>query len=159
MKMFHKSAILTQLLLIAILAAVTTVSCGESNNQSNQAANAESPADSLEISTAAFDKKYKANPNIQILDVRTPGEYGNFHIHGGVLLPVQEIMAEGEAIQSKIPFAKDSEIYVICRSGSRSFTATRILRSMGYTKVYSVNGGHSAWMNMGYSCESKELDC
>jgi rhodanese-related sulfurtransferase len=158
MKMFRKSVIFSQLLAISIFAAATTVSCNESDNTGN-AANTESPADSLEISTAAFDKKYKANPNLQIIDVRTPGEYANFHIHGGVLLPVQEIMAEGEAIQSKIPFAKDSEIYVICRSGNRSFTATRILRSMGYTKVYSVNGGHSAWMNMGYTCESKELDC
>lgn len=157
MKMFKKSVLFTQLLTIAIFATVTAISCNESDN--NGAAVAESPAESLEISVAAFDEKYKANPNLQILDVRTPDEYNNFHIHGGVLLPVQDIMAQGEAIQSKIPFAKDSEIYVICRSGNRSFTATRILRSMGYTKVYSVNGGHSAWMNMGYTCDSKELDC
>ena len=34
----------------------------------------------------------------------------------------------------------DQEIYYYCRSGVRTLTASAILESMGYTKLYDIGG-------------------
>ncbi len=122
-------------------------------------ATAEAQGAPLEISIKEFEKIYKANPKVNLLDVRTNGEFRQNHVPGSVLLDVNEIMSLGNKVQSKIPFAKNQPIYVICRSGNRSFTATRILRNMGYTQAVSVRGGVNAWSQIGNNCNTKFLAC
>lgn len=140
------------------LSAPAFVSCGE-QDQSGSTDRVEKPANPMTISARDFHQVYSENPSVAILDVRTRGEYDNFHVKGGKLLPVEEIMSRGQSIEGEIPFDKEETIYVICQTGSRSLTATRILRSMGFTKAVSVNGGHSAFMRMGNTCESGALAC
>jgi rhodanese-related sulfurtransferase len=71
-----------------------------------------------------------------LLDVRTPEEYAESHIDGAVLIPDTEIAdrADAELIH------KDARIYVYCRTGVRSASATKILVDMGYTNVYDIGG-------------------
>ena len=40
---------------------------------------------------------------------------------------------------------KDQEIFVICRTGTRSDLAAQKLAEKGFTKVYNVLPGMSAW--------------
>jgi rhodanese-related sulfurtransferase len=119
----------------------------------------EAQAAPFEISVQDFEKIYKANPKIALLDVRTSQEYKENHVTNAVLLDVNEIMQLGSKVQSKIPFPKDKVIYVICRSGNRSMTATKILRSQGYTQAVSVRGGTMAWDRIGNSCQTKFMTC
>lgn len=47
-------------------------------------------------------------------------------------------------------------LLVVCRSGSRSIAATKLLRSLGYPMAYSVSGGVLAWEEKGYKITQKQ---
>lgn len=82
---------------------------------------------------------------ITILDVRTPQEYGQGHLQGARLIPVQEL---GERI-SELASLKDRQILVYCHSGNRSSAASRMLIKNGFKKVSNLQGGITAWNNAG----------
>ena len=46
----------------------------------------------------------------------------------------------------KLPIDKTTPIVVYCRSGVMSGDVARVLASLGYTHVASVNGGMQAWL-------------
>ena len=79
-----------------------------------------------------------------ILDVRTREEYNESHINGSTLIPVQEL----DTRLKELP--RDKKILVYCRTGSRSATASDILVKNGFTQVYNMQGGITAWKNAGY---------
>ncbi len=154
-----KRQLKTYAALFITLFLVTAVSCGNQNKTTGGEQEQAAPQNSLEISLSSFNEKIHSDPALKVLDVRTPQEFEEFHVKGAVLLPLQDIMSGGEGITSRIPFQKSDEIYVICRSGNRSFTATRILRSLGYEKAVSVQGGTAGFMNQGNECGSATLVC
>lgn len=73
--------------------------------------------------------------NAVIYDVRTPQEFADSHASGAVNLPLQNIQ-QGAAPN----VAKDSPVYVYCRSGSRSAQAATILKNSGFTNVVDMGG-------------------
>ena len=84
--------------------------------------------------------RMEANPHAVILDVRTEEEYRTGHIKGAVLLPLDRLEREAEAVLPD----KNAEILVYCRSGRRSAEAGTILVGLGYTKVADF-GGIMVW--------------
>ncbi|MFC6618427.1 rhodanese-like domain-containing protein [Deinococcus radiophilus] len=76
--------------------------------------------------------------DIHIIDVRTPEEFAAGHIEGAQLLPLGEL----EGRMAELP--KDGELYVVCRSGSRSAQASELLTQAGRS-VTNVDGGMLAW--------------
>lgn len=76
------------------------------------------------------------NPEIVLLDVRTPSEYETEHIPEAVLLTLDEI----EEKASEIIPNKDKTYYVYCRSGNRSAVAAQLLVDMGYKNIYDLGG-------------------
>ena len=70
-----------------------------------------------------------------LLDVRTEGEYAAGHIPGARNLPLQSL----EDIASVAP-AKDTPLFLYCRSGARSGQATSQLQRMGYTRATNIGG-------------------
>ena len=80
--------------------------------------------------------------NIQLLDVRTPGEYKTSHIANSLLADWND-KAE---FNRRISFVdKKKPVYVYCLSGGRSASAAARMRSMGYEQVYELKGGINAW--------------
>ncbi|MES0489249.1 MAG: rhodanese-like domain-containing protein [Leptospirales bacterium] len=102
----------------------------------------------LEISIQDFIDEYGDDGNIQILDVRTQGEYDAGRVPGTVLLPLNELTAGAQ-----VPFDKDSEIFVICASGNRSMAAVSFLKQQGFNEAVSVAGGTNAWIAEGKQVE------
>ena len=94
------------------------------------------------IKIADVQKKINAKNNILLLDVRTATEFEGplSHIAGAVLLPIQELEQRVDELNEH----KEKEIIVICRSGNRSQTGTRILISYGFNAV-NMLGGMEAW--------------
>ena len=94
------------------------------------------------ITVADVQKKIYIKNNILLLDVRTLDEFDGplGHIAGAVLIPIQEIEQRIDELNKH----KEKEIIVICRSGNRSQTGTRILISHGFNAVNMV-GGMKAW--------------
>ena len=78
------------------------------------------------ISTIELEQRLKQN--IQLIDVRTPGEFRRGHIN---------------EIGSFTPVA-GKKTYVICHSGARSKLAAKKLKKRGFD-VVNVKGGMHAW--------------
>jgi rhodanese-related sulfurtransferase len=95
------------------------------------------------ITVKELKTQMKENPDLIILDVRTPkelvGPLGK--IDGVINIPVQEL----ENRVNELDKYKDKEIAVICRTGHRSSIATKILLKNGFTKVENVEGGMTAY--------------
>ncbi|MFB5663549.1 sulfurtransferase TusA family protein [Alteribacillus sp. HJP-4] len=91
-----------------------------------------------EASNEELNKK-KGNSEIIILDVREPAEYSFAHIPGAVSIPLGELEARINELN------KDKEIYVLCRTGSRSSMAAHMLKDNGFDKVINVKPGMSEW--------------
>lgn len=77
----------------------------------------------------------------RIIDVREPDEWSGplGHIEGAELVPLATV---GRAAADWDPTAP---IITVCRSGGRSGNAARILESMGFQRVASMEGGMTAW--------------
>jgi phage shock protein E len=71
-----------------------------------------------------------------LLDVRTPEEYSQGHLHGAVNIPYDQLAARVDEIDQD----KDRDIVLYCRSGRRSDLAKRTLESLGYTNVLNAGG-------------------
>jgi len=71
-----------------------------------------------------------------LLDVRTSGEFGEGHIKGAKLIPVDEVEFRAP---KELP-DKNAVILVYCASGARSARASKILAKMGYVNVNNFGG-------------------
>ena len=85
-------------------------------------------------------------PDLIILDVRTQSEYDAGHLSNSILMPVAEIE---ENIEDLLPY-QNRTILVHCQSGSRSLTASNILISYHFSRIYNMLGGYSDWVASGY---------
>ncbi|HWO02669.1 MAG TPA: rhodanese-like domain-containing protein [Blastocatellia bacterium] len=85
--------------------------------------------------------------DLQLIDVRRPGEYNNGHAPGAINLTLARIDQTASQLDAARPTA------VICQSGYRSSAATGILASRGFKEVFNVVGGTSAWISAGYGVE------
>ena len=85
-------------------------------------------------------------PDLVVLDVRTQEEYDGGHIYGAVWIPFNELPARINELAGH----ENHEIIVYCLAGSRSATASGTLDSNGFTKVYNMLGGITAWESAGY---------
>jgi len=79
--------------------------------------------------------KLPRDGSVTLLDTRTRGEYARGHIEGFVNIPVDELRERLDEIE------KDRPVYVMCRTGLRSYIACRILEGRGYT-AYNFSGGY-----------------
>lgn len=76
-----------------------------------------------------------------LLDVRSRLEFNQGHIEGAINVDVEDLT---EDIVDLIP-SKERKIIVYCQSGNRSKIASEKLISYGYTNVYNMVGGMSAY--------------
>ncbi len=82
-------------------------------------------------------KEIIKNQNAILLDVRSKQEYKEYHLDGAICIPVYDLKENVE----KIIQDKNTTIIVYCQSGKRSKEAKTILLKLGYTNIYSLNGG------------------
>ncbi|MBI9014707.1 MAG: rhodanese-like domain-containing protein [Clostridiales bacterium] len=118
---------------LIVLLAILLVSCNQTNEEPV------TKADEIiyqTISPKDAKEQLDADDTILLLDVRTKEEYDSGHIVGAELLTLDVIESEAETTYTD----KDQIIYVYCRSGNRSKTATKILNDLGYTNVYDLGG-------------------
>ena len=86
-------------------------------------------------------KKHADNPDLIILDVRTPWEFSNKHIEGAENMDFTD-----PDFNEMVEKLDKDKIYVIyCKSGRRSDKVTEILKNLGFIKIYSIKGGFEGW--------------
>ena len=89
-----------------------------------------------QVSAAEAQKMMASEKDYVIVDVRTKGGYATGHIPKAINIPNENI--------DKTPPAelkdKNQLIFVYCRSGARSMTASNKLAQMGYTNIVEMGG-------------------
>ena len=81
-------------------------------------------------------KMMESETGYLIVDVRTPQEYAEGHIPHAINVPLDTI---GTNPPAELP-DKAQMIFVYCRSGARSMTASNKLAQMGYTNIVEMGG-------------------
>jgi rhodanese-related sulfurtransferase len=84
--------------------------------------------------------------NFHLIDVREESEWAKDHVQGAQYLGRGVIERD---IEQQIP-DKSAEIVLYCGGGFRSALAADNLQKMGYTNVYSMDGGIRDWRGRGY---------
>ncbi|CAB4950262.1 unannotated protein [freshwater metagenome] len=74
-----------------------------------------------------------------LIDVRSPGEFGRGSIPGARNIPVDEIRSRTSELTNK-------NILVNCQVGQRGHTATMLLKELGFNAV-NLDGGYLTWSN------------
>jgi rhodanese-related sulfurtransferase len=87
------------------------------------------------------------NESIEIIDVRTPLEFGEIHVSNARCVPLDQL--DPIAIMSEKSTAFEEPIYVICKGGKRGAKAQQKFANAGYTNVVNVEGGTDAWIESG----------
>ena len=91
------------------------------------------------ITNEELAAKLTANEQIIVLDVREAAEYLFNRIPNAVSIPL------GELEERLNELNKEDEIYVICRTGSRSDFAAQKLAENGFSNTFNVVPGMSQW--------------
>lgn len=81
-----------------------------------------------------------------LVDVREESEYAKDHVAGAVSLGKGIIERD---IEQKFPDT-GAELVLYCGGGFRSALAADNLQKMGYTNVWSMDGGIRDWREKGY---------
>ena len=80
--------------------------------------------------------------NVQILDVRTAGEFQSGHIKNAL----QANWTDKTEFANRIKYVdKDRPVYVYCLGGGRSAAAVEWMKQNGFSNLYDLSGGISAW--------------
>ncbi|MEO7047516.1 MAG: thioredoxin domain-containing protein [Ferruginibacter sp.] len=116
--------------LIALICSVSLLTACNSNTQKT------------DLPVAEFEKAI-GQENIQVLDVRTPGEYETGHLKNALLADWNN---QAEFTERAKGLDKSKTVYTYCLSGARSGAATDWLRENGFT-AYNLEGGINAWRN------------
>jgi rhodanese-related sulfurtransferase len=94
------------------------------------------------VNVTEFSEKIKTQPGI-ILDVRTPGEYKKGFIKDALLMDIFSDSFDAEL--NKLD--RNTAYYVYCGSGGRSAECSEKMQTLGFKKVYDLDGGMGAWRN------------
>lgn len=87
-----------------------------------------------------FAEKFN-DPNIVILDVRTPKEFVTGHIENAI-----DVDYRNEDFKEQIKKLDPDKTYLVyCRTGIRSASAIDSLKSLGFKNLYDLKGGITAW--------------
>ena len=92
-------------------------------------------------------KEMVGKDNVQVIDARTLGEYMGGHVPGAINIPHMAVVSRRGDLQS------DKELVFICQMGQRSALACEFAASLGFDKLYNVEGGTEAWIKAGYPVE------
>ena len=84
-----------------------------------------------------------------VLDVREADEFAAGHVTNSRHIPLAQL---AERLKSLEKF-KSRPVIVNCRTGSRAASAAGILRKNGFSEVFTLRGGISAWQQAGMPLE------
>ena len=91
------------------------------------------------LTAKAFDARAAELADLQVVDVRNPGEVAAGMIPDAVSIPVGQLPAR----LGELDPAKPTVVY--CAGGYRSSVAASLLRAHGFTDVSDILGGYGAW--------------
>ena len=98
-----------------------------------------------QISVSELNEKINSETSLQVIDVRRPPEYAGGHVPQAIAAPLQSL----QETVNNLPLDSARPTAVICAGGYRSSAATSILEQRGFSNLFNVTGGTSAWIAAG----------
>ena len=99
------------------------------------------------IEVSELKEKLRSTQDFVLLDVRTPEEVSEGTIDQRAVH--MDYLADGfsnqvSTLDRKMPY------YVYCRAGGRSSQAVDKMKELGFSELYNVEGGITAWQEAGF---------
>jgi hydroxyacylglutathione hydrolase len=91
------------------------------------------------LTAKAFYDRVAKVPDLQVVDVRNPGEVETGAIPGAINIPVAQLTGRLGELDPTVPTV------VYCAGGYRSSVAASLLRQRGFADVSDILGGYEAW--------------
>ena len=88
-----------------------------------------------------FENELKNSENSVLLDTRTLAEHKEVRIPNSILLDIMRPDFQNEIEK----LDKNKSYFVYCRSGNRSYHACRLMKNLGFEKVYNLEPGIIGW--------------
>ena len=101
-----------------------------------------------DVDVSQFNKLVSSNKGI-VLDVRTPEEWAE----GTISNPTKINYYDDNFAEQIEKLDKNTPVFVYCKRGGRSSGAAKILEEKGFTKVFNLKGGITAWKEQGLKIE------
>ncbi|MEU6862792.1 rhodanese-like domain-containing protein [Streptomyces sp. NPDC046876] len=100
-------------------------------------------------SILSVDEAEPRLPELNVVDVRTPGEFASGHVPSAVNVPLERVEGSLAELRSA---AESGPLLLVCASGARSEKGAALLASHGIAAA-SLTGGTRAWAAAGHRLE------
>lgn len=90
--------------------------------------------------------QHQGDPDVVLLDVRTPKEFKSGHIEGAVLVDYYS----RDFVDRLKALDRDKTYLVYCRSGNRSAKSLAIFEKLGFRRAYHLETGIRGWSQEQY---------
>jgi len=128
--------------LLLVILSFTFISCAQNTAKKEVKDNEKYATQDQQVVELISPKDLNAKlGDIQLIDIRTPGEYAEGYIEGSININ----FFDRDFNDQMVKLNKDKELYIYCRSGNRSGKAAKRLKDQGFTKVYDLQGGILNW--------------
>jgi MFS family permease len=85
-------------------------------------------------------KRWQGRPDVRVVDVRSPEEYGSGHLADAVNVPIDRLLDQART------WSKRQRIVTVCaKGGGRSAQAAQLLRDAGFARTWWLCGGTFGW--------------
>ena len=95
------------------------------------------------VSVEKLAMTWENAPSIDVVEVRSPGEFNSEHIPGSRNVPLDRLSME--TLFADRPDTAADGVYLVCKSGARAENARVKLEAEGYPDARKVLGGLTAW--------------
>jgi rhodanese-related sulfurtransferase len=90
--------------------------------------------------------EHRGDPDVVLLDVRTPQEYKNGHIEGALLVDFYA----NDFVDRLKALDREKSYLIYCRSGNRSAKTLAIFEKLGFQHSYHLATGIKGWSREEY---------
>jgi phage shock protein E len=127
--------------LFSLLAAALLFTAAVPSVQAADPAPAAVPSAEPVSQTDLLARLGRKDPDLVVLDVRTPAEFAAGHVPGARNIS-HELLASRVAELAPL---RDKLVVLYCRSGRRTLLAEDVLRKAGFTRLGHLQGDYLAW--------------
>ena len=97
------------------------------------------------VDTAQVSELREADPQVRLIDVRTPGEFASTHIPGSYNVPLDMLREHREELTAR----HGDPVVLVCASGGRAEQARILLETVGLDRLGVLRGGITGWEQEG----------
>lgn len=154
--------VLFSVLLLAsfgLAACAPAASSGSASPTGNTSAQAGAAAVGKTVKTDKGQYTDISVPELQSMLKNKDFDFVNVHVPFEGKIPQTDALIPYDQIAqhlNQLPADKNAKIVLYCRSGNMSTTAANTLANLGYTHVFNLSGGFTAWEQAGLPIDKNQ---